>query len=370
MDNSKLTLKVIDKENYRKTKRNVDISKVKEKAHPILIQSFLRSGNTMLRVVIENTTSVFTGDDIYFTPEQLSGIGDTPLSCYGLGNESVIENIGIVKSHYPFSNYPQNQFKTQGIVLAIRNPFDCIESFFHFVGSESHNEYIKTDFNIESLIKFCELTIPKYQEFYEYVINTNGGKVPILVNIYEDFNGDKINGTKRLFDFIFKFKLDKEYLGGLTHEDIEKKLNSEEDLKDILEKIVYLPKDLQKNNKFRSIKVNKLYTDDLKEKIITTCYSTLKFFDYIKDLKEMEDTVITKAIEKMEKLEKEDKSIFKYKYDSYKQLDELNKTLFEDFNKYEKQIDRPYAVINSTEENSFSGIDLILKQFWGRLVKE
>lgn len=367
MDILNLELKVVDKEIMKQNKSLVELSKVKEKSHPIVIESFVRTGNTMLRTILENSTNILTGDDMYIPPEILKLYEKRSLSFLGLGKESTIENVTFVKSHFPLMNFPQNKFKAQGVLLAIRNPFDTIESHFHLCATESHSSKIEGKYKSDVLERFCNLYIPKYQEFYEYIINNIIGIVPLHCVIYEDFNEDKISGTKKLFDFIFKFDLDKEYLGGQTPEDIKKKLNSEIDIKDILEKVIYLPKD--EKQRFRAIKDNEFYSKEIIEKMITTCYSTLKFFGYINELKKLKNEVVTKAIEKMEVLEKEDYPMFKFKYDNYKQIEEINQKLFESFSEYDKQIERPYVQINDDIEREFNIRAYVFENFWGKIIQ-
>lgn len=336
-----IEIKVVDPKQMNK--KYIDNQKVKEQSNQIVVTSFPRSGNTMIRSILENATNIFTGDDIYYTEYDFELAGESLLGELGLGKESNIQNVFFVKTHYPLMKFDKHEFKAQAAIFIIRNPFDSILSYYHLLGNGHHSKKIKEDVLKsnevqEEFTRFVKKYSEKYNFYQELYITHAFGKVPSYIIKYEDFIKDKANETKKLFDFLFKFKIDEEYLGG-SKEDIIKKL--ETNMNDIIGYVAYKPDDCSFLKSLR----NEAFTEEMIYEIVKNCYNVLKFFGYIEDLKNSKIEILIKAIEKYEKINQTES---KYKYSNYTEIKEVNEKLINDFDKIEKQIDRPYITINDT----------------------
>ena len=79
------------------------------------------SGNTWVRLLLEQTTGIFTGS-IFCDPE---------LKASGFFGEQIINsNVLVVKTHYPGIGNPSlghfNPVHVDGVIFITRNPFDSI----------------------------------------------------------------------------------------------------------------------------------------------------------------------------------------------------------------------------------------------------
>lgn len=70
---------------------------VDDKRDTVVMTSYPRSGNTMLRALIEKTTGVITGSDCDFTKPLNYALKEAGLQGEGLFDSRVI----VVKTHYP-----------------------------------------------------------------------------------------------------------------------------------------------------------------------------------------------------------------------------------------------------------------------------
>ena len=269
----------IDEEKLDKDKRQ----------YPICIASFPRSGNTMLRTIYEAVTNTYTGDDMIIE-------GDGILQ--GLGKRGIISNIFLMKTHYPYQIYEKNLFKSQGALVIIRNPFDLIDSFFELNLFLNHEKKLSRKFRALEQTKklfneFIEVVNCYISSFHQYWID-NSKKVPVKFLRYEDFCNDKRKGTIEIFDFLSKFNSDKIYFGGLSSEEIIKRI----DELDLNELKVYKIRSGCKH--YQSIQKNYFDSDQI-ERIIKNNYNILNFFGYIEDFKSSNIDILKLATEKVSK---------------------------------------------------------------------
>jgi len=114
----------------------------------VLLPSYPRSGNTLLRTYLEELLLAPTGSDT--RPDRnlslrLSGqMPHEPTSSSGRGfvGEGVTSGVRVVKTHYPErSGWGKMQIPTcSKIILLVRNPFDTIDSYFNLCLTNSHSE--------------------------------------------------------------------------------------------------------------------------------------------------------------------------------------------------------------------------------------
>ena len=101
----------------------------------VLLTSYPRSGNSFLRKVFEESSSIITGSD-----SRPNRSLTAKLLEFGYRGEGVTGNsVWIVKSHYP-ERTGYIRVVAQRVIVLIRNPFDSIESYFNMGMTDSHNK--------------------------------------------------------------------------------------------------------------------------------------------------------------------------------------------------------------------------------------
>jgi len=106
----------------------------------VILTSFPRSGNTLLRGYLEKLTQVFTGSDC-----DLKRPLNLQLKEMGLTGEGKLDNdVWIIKTHYP-ERIGRQEFIANKCIVIVRNPLDAIFSLFNMVGTTSHNESLSAE---------------------------------------------------------------------------------------------------------------------------------------------------------------------------------------------------------------------------------
>ena len=86
----------------------------------VCYSTFMRSGNTFLRKYLELITMIPTGTDMHAPamPLQMTGL---------IGEEISDDSVWVTKSHEPM-RFGCRDFKTNKMIVTMRNPFDVIVS--------------------------------------------------------------------------------------------------------------------------------------------------------------------------------------------------------------------------------------------------
>ena len=100
----------------------------------VVMTSYPRSGNTLLRAYLEKVMGLITGSDCDITKKLNLALMDLGLAGEGL----VDKRVWIVKTHYP-ERYGKTKFGAERAILLFRSPLDCITSLFNMVCSGSHD---------------------------------------------------------------------------------------------------------------------------------------------------------------------------------------------------------------------------------------
>ena len=103
----------------------------------VIMSSYPRSGNTLLRAYLERIMGLVTGSDCDITKKLNLQLMDMGLAGEGL----VDKRVWVVKTHYP-ERYGKTKFAAERCVLLVRSPLDCVTSLFHMVCSGSHDRSI------------------------------------------------------------------------------------------------------------------------------------------------------------------------------------------------------------------------------------
>lgn len=114
----------------------------------VLMSSYPRSGNTMLRSTIEGLTGIATGSDADVQSKLVLELMEKGLVGEGLFDR----RIWVCKTHFPERAGPARKACDRAILL-IRSPMDAILSLFHMTGSSTHDCSITKD----DIKKFSDL---------------------------------------------------------------------------------------------------------------------------------------------------------------------------------------------------------------------
>lgn len=130
----------------------------------VIMASFPRSGNTLLRAYLEKIMGLTSGSDCDITKKL-----NKDLMLMGLAGEGLVDKrVWVVKTHYP-ERYGKTKFYAERVILLIRNPLDCITSLFNMVCTGSHNRSIHdNDYSkFKSLwAEFIEQDITVWKDFH------------------------------------------------------------------------------------------------------------------------------------------------------------------------------------------------------------
>ena len=147
----------------------------------VVLASYPRSGNTLLRGYLEKVTGLVSGSDCDITKKL-----NVALMNMGLAGEGLVDKrVWMIKTHYP-ERYGKTKFGAERAILLIRSPLDCITSLFNMVCSGSHDLSI-TDSDFTKFpnhwAEFIQQEITVWTDFHNFWLK---GKVPVHIIRYED----------------------------------------------------------------------------------------------------------------------------------------------------------------------------------------
>lgn len=167
----------------------------------VIMVSFPRCGNTLLRAYLEKIMGLTTGSDC-----DISKKLNRELMTMGLAGEGLVDKrVMVVKTHYP-ERYGKTKFYAERAILLVRDPLDCMTSLYNMVCTGSHNKSISDqDFiNFPQLwSEFIQQDITVWKDFHEFWINA---KIPVHIIRYEDIVQTPEPTLKSLLEFILNVK--------------------------------------------------------------------------------------------------------------------------------------------------------------------
>eukprot|EP01044_Picomonas_judraskeda_P000305 COSAG03_NODE_12_length_22635_cov_7.308307_14_plen_456_part_00 len=169
--------------------------------------SYPRSGNSMLRDLLERLTGVVTGSDS--RPDRAMALD---LKLYRLVGEGSVGahngggNVWVVKTHFP-EKYGWKPFASQRAILLVRNPFNAIRSYFNMLLTGTHTHSIADS----EFTRFADVwdrhvreEIGWWCEFHRYWLRQ---PIPLLVVRYEDLvesrPAAREASLRRIADFLY-----------------------------------------------------------------------------------------------------------------------------------------------------------------------
>lgn len=186
-----------------------------EAKQKVLLASYPRSGNTLIRSYLEKVTGIITGSDHVLDLKLNRDLFELGMA----GEGHIDESVWIVKSHYP-ERLGHSPLRVNKCLLMVRSPIDCIWSFFNMMATQSHTKSIPED-KIDKLKDLWELfvsdEITTWRDFHEYWTKSPQ-HVPTYVVRYEDL----LSSPYQTLLGIFRFLLDVE--GSLEGTWVEKRI--------------------------------------------------------------------------------------------------------------------------------------------------
>ena len=163
----------------------------------IVMTSYPRSGNTLLRATLEKIMGIATGSDCDITKKL-----NQELMTLGLAGEGLADpRVWVVKTHYP-ERFGKARFGAQRAILLCRSPLDCMTSLFHMVASGTHDCSISD----EDFVKFADLwhqwvetETSVWKDFHKFWIEA---KIPTHMIRYEDILERPLEALSDLMKFI------------------------------------------------------------------------------------------------------------------------------------------------------------------------
>lgn len=119
-----------------------------------VLVSYPRSGNTLLRSLLERTTSIITGSDT--RPDRtLSKALSTLHSLVGEGITNQ-KQTPVIKTHFP-ERKGYMMYNASRVILLVRNPYDAIDSYWNMCCTNTHTESVAEEVYDKFREKFRDL---------------------------------------------------------------------------------------------------------------------------------------------------------------------------------------------------------------------
>lgn len=164
----------------------------------IAIVSYPRSGNSLMRGLLEKITDVYTGCDT--RPDRALSM---ELQQYGMKGEGVVdESVWFVKTHFP-ERVGWKPFPIKKAILVVRNPWDAIDSYFNMTLTNTHNKSLHESQYARFADRWDGLVrneIDVWMKFHRYW--TSKVDIPIIVVRYEDLLVHRAETMRRVFLFL------------------------------------------------------------------------------------------------------------------------------------------------------------------------
>eukprot|EP01052_Picozoa_sp_SAG31_P013207 SAG31_NODE_790_length_12082_cov_8.754319_4_plen_526_part_00 len=172
----------------------------------VAMASYPRSGNSMLRALLEGCTGVVTGSDS--RPDRNMA---RDLALYGLvgegdtGNHDGGGRVWIVKTHFP-ERYGWRNFGCQRAILLVRNPVNAIRSYFNMLLTGTHTHSIAAS----EYSRFADIWTRHVKEELIFWLRYHRWwlekSIPMVIIRYEDLadkDGGRLLALHRTTDFLY-----------------------------------------------------------------------------------------------------------------------------------------------------------------------
>lgn len=168
----------------------------------VALTSYPRSGNTLMRGLLERVSGIYTGSDSRPMRYLSEDLRDRGL----LGESVVTKRVWIVKTHFP-EREGWKYFNMNRVILLVRNPFNCIDSYFNMTLTGMHDRSIEEGEYIrfaEQWQEVVEREAKIWRDFHKYWLDVKS--VPILIVRFEDLQANQSACLNRIFSFLCEDK--------------------------------------------------------------------------------------------------------------------------------------------------------------------
>ena len=172
------------------------LTRADKKTGTSLLVSYPRSGNTLLRNLLERLSGIVTGSDNR-PDRKLSK--DLAIK-HNLVGEGVTNCVHIVKTHYP--ERPGARVQGKRVVLLVRNPYDAIDSYWNLNLTNTHTETVTDDVYQKYQAAFDELAQNEMEvwiRFHRYWLEA---PIPVLIVRFEDLISNMEDELLRIAQFL------------------------------------------------------------------------------------------------------------------------------------------------------------------------
>ena len=165
-----------------------------------LLVSYPRSGNTLLRTLLERTTGYVTGSDT--RPDR--SLSKELAEQHNLVGEGITASNRVlyVKTHYP-ERLGHQIFQGHSAILVVRNPYDAIDSYWNMNATKSHTKSLTAEMYqqySEMWNGLVQNEIHIWNKFLEYWLNEECS-IPVLVVRFEDLIRNPSIQLQRILEF-------------------------------------------------------------------------------------------------------------------------------------------------------------------------
>ena len=203
----------------------------------IVLASYPRSGNTLLRTLLERTTLCVTGSDT--RPDRT--LSKALALQHNLVGEGVVRpsslhpiyshpSVGVVKTHWPERSgcLPYN---CRRVILLVRNPYDAIDSYWNLCVTNTHTETVDESIYAMYADKFRGLALGELKtwiNFYSWWINECKDKgLDLCLIRYEDLAMNVSETYRDVMRFVLGVEeLDAFWEGRIRHALYEEELGA------------------------------------------------------------------------------------------------------------------------------------------------
>ena len=161
-----------------------------------VLVSYPRSGNTLLRSLLESVTGIVTASDTRADRTLSQALAKT----HGLVGEGLCRP-PICKTHWP-ERIGCQKFKAQRAIVVVRNPFDAIISYWNLNLTNTHTEKVTNEV-YERFQDFFQALVKNEMKVWLDFLNfwLNNSSIPILAIRYEDLILNPRPQLEQILDF-------------------------------------------------------------------------------------------------------------------------------------------------------------------------
>jgi hypothetical protein len=172
-----------------------------------LLVSYPRSGNTLLRTLLERITCIVTGSDT--RPDRT--LSKALAEAHNLVGEGITQQTKtcFVKTHWP-ERTGCRIFEGHRVILIIRNPFDAIDSYWNLNVTNTHTETVTDEIYESHRDMFEKLVKNEIQVWYDFHLywleKSRTEHLPLLLIRFEDLIQNPENEMACIIEFLLHGK--------------------------------------------------------------------------------------------------------------------------------------------------------------------